>query len=361
MGIRGLPSTYSGYETFAEAIGSALVERGHEVLVYCRSALYQQKLPAYRGMQLIYQPSLESKEFSTLSHTWFCMADVLRRQTDVILVCNVGNGLHLIVPRLAGRKTAINVDGLEWKRPKWPRLGQLYFRFAARMACLLADRIICDAAAMTHVYKHDFGVDAATIAYGADTAISTRPDVVRQYGLEPARYFLVLARMIPDNNADLIVDAFSNVQTTMKLAIVGDANYKSVFVTNLRQTRDTRVLFLGHVSDKDHLRELGCNAYAHVHGHEFGGTNPALLSALGCGECVLALDTPFNREVLAGDYGILFRKDRADLTQKMQGVVDQPDVRDRYASRARSRIEAAYTWQHVTDQYEMLLRELAGK
>lgn len=359
MGIRGLPSTYSGYETFADAVGSRLVQRGHDVLVYCRAALFPQRLPTYRGMRLIYVPSLETKEFSTLSHTWLCMADVVRRQTDAILVCNVANGLHLIVPRLAGRKTVINVDGLEWKRPKWNRLGQAYFRFAAHMACRLADRIVCDAAAMTDIYRRDFGVQAATIAYGAEVVTSTQPDVLKGYGLEPQRYILVLGRLIPDNNADLIARAFADVRTDMPLVIVGDATYKSAFVARLRSTTDRRVRFLGHVGDSDHVRELYCNAYAYIHGHEYGGTNPSLLLALGSGACILALDTPFSREVLAGDYGLFFRKDAADLAEKMQYVLDHPQVRDRYAAAAPARIAEGYTWEHISDQYEELFRQVA--
>lgn len=361
MGIRGLPSTYSGYETFADAIGPRLVERGHEVLVYCRAALYRERPAAYRGVDLIYVPSLETKELSTLSHTWLCMFDVLRRNTDVILVCNVANGLQLIVPRLFGRRAAINVDGLEWLRPKWKGLGQRYFRFAARMACRLAGRVVCDAAAMTDIYRRQFGVEAATIAYGANVETSCQPAVLKQYGLQPGRYILVLGRLIPDNNADLSVRAYAAVKTDMPLVIVGDANYKSAFVAALRELADGRVRFVGHVDNREHVRELYCNSYAYIHGHEFGGTNPALLTALGCGTCILALDTPFSREVLAGDYGLFYHKDAADLCRVLQQVIDQPALRERYARRAPARIGEAYTWERITEQYEALFREMAAE
>lgn len=358
IGIRGLPSTYSGYETFADALGARLVERGHSVHVYCRAGLFPQRIPTHRGMHLIYVPSIETKQLSTLSHTWLCMLDVLRRQTDVILVCNVANGLHLIVPRLLGRKTVINVDGLEWKRPKWKGWGQRYFRFAAHMACRLATRIVCDAAAMTDVYRREFRADPVTIAYGADIAAGAQPDVVRTYGLEPGRYILILGRLVPDNNADLSVRAFAQVRTDMPLVIVGDANYKSAFVDKVRREAGPQVHFLGHVDDRSHVRELFCNAYAYIHGHEFGGTNPSLLTALACSACVVALDTPFNREVLAGDYGLMYEKDAAALSRVLQHVIDRPDVRERYRRRAPERITQAYTWEHITDQYEDLFRSL---
>ncbi len=360
MGIRGLPSTYSGYETFADALGARLVQQGHDVLVYCRSSLYAERPVSYRGMRLIYVPCVETKSLSTLSHTWLCMADVVRRQTDVILVCNVANGLHLLVPRLCGRAAVINVDGLEWKRPKWNRLGRSYFRFAARMACRLADRIVCDAAAMTSIYEQEFAARPATIAYGADMQTSTEPGILQEYGLQAGRYLLVLGRLIPDNNADLIVRSFAGVRTDMPLVIAGDANYKSAFVEQLHAHADGRVRFVGHIDKPDHLRELFCNAYAYVHGHEYGGTNPSLLTALGAGLCVLALDTPFSREVLQGDYGLFFAKDAQDLSRKLQDVVDHPDVPARYAARSRQRIAEAYTWERITEQYVNLFRDVVS-
>lgn len=361
MGIRGLPSTYSGYETFAGELGPRLVERGHEVLIYCRAALYRERPATYRGMQLVYLPSLETKSFSTLSHSWLCVFDLLRRQTDAVLVCNVANGLHLVVPRLFGKKVAINVDGLEWQRPKWNAAGKAYFRFAARAACRLADAVICDAAAMADIYRRQFGVAPVTIAYGANAEPSTRPDVPARYGLEPGRYFLIASRLVPDNNADLIVKAFAGVQTDMQLAIAGEFTYQSAFADRLRATSDPRLRFIGHVDDPADYHEIQHGAYAYIHGHQFGGTNPSLLQALAAGGCVLALDTPFNREVLGDNYGILFSKDSADLRRHMQEIVDRPALREEYARRAPQRIREAYTWERITDQYEALFARLAGQ
>jgi len=150
------------------------------------------------------------------------------------------------------------------------------------------------------------------------------------------------------------------VRTTMPLVIVGDANYRSAFVDEVRRLADQRVRFVGHVGEPDAVRELFCNAYAYVHGHEYGGTNPSLLSALGAGTCVLALNTPFSREVLAGDYGLYFNKDVQSLQHCLQDVVDNPQVRDAYARRAPQRIAEAYTWERITDQYEALFRRMAA-
>jgi glycosyltransferase involved in cell wall biosynthesis len=205
----------------------------------------------------------------------------------------------------------------------------------------------------------DFGTASACIAYGAKIETSEHPEVVRQYGLEPVQYYLIASRLVPENNADLIVKAFKKVHTNKLLAIAGNANYRSRFVEQLKQTKDPRVRFLGHVGNADHVKELHCNAYAYIHGHSMGGTNPALLKALGYGNCVLALETPFNAEVVR-DYGILFGQSADDLASKIQCVEDNSQIAEKYRLRAPQRIREAYTWDRITDQYEEFFQQLVA-
>jgi glycosyltransferase involved in cell wall biosynthesis len=185
--------------------------------------------------------------------------------------------------------------------------------------------------------------------------------VVRQYGLEPFQYYLIASRLVPENNAALILQAFERTGTKRLLVIAGDANYRSAFAERLRRTQDKRVRFLGHVGNPDHVKELHCNAYAYVHGHSAGGTNPSLLKALGCGNCVLALNTPSNAGVLS-DYGILFEHDAEDLHRKLEYLEHHPEVAEAYRRRAPERIRDAYSWETITDQYEeFFLRLVAGE
>ena len=116
FGGRGIPSTYSGTETFFIELAPRLVERGHEVIVYCRKALFRERPPVYKGVRLIYLPSIETKNFGTFTHTLSCMIDVLFRKVDAMLATNVANSLHCVIPRLFRQNCAINVDGIEWKR-----------------------------------------------------------------------------------------------------------------------------------------------------------------------------------------------------------------------------------------------------
>jgi glycosyltransferase involved in cell wall biosynthesis len=360
LGSRGFPYTYSGYEVFIGEVAPRLVNRGHEVIVYCRSSLFRERPTSYQGVQLIYRPSIETKVLGTPTHTLVSMCDVLCRGVDVIFVVNLVNAFHCILPRLFGKPVAINVDGLDWKRGKWGKIGKSYFYLNAKfVGRICPNGVVTDAHEMRRIYLEEFHTPNVCIAYGANPSTSTDSSIVRKYGLEPFQYYLVLSRLVPENNADLIVRAFERVRTSRVLAIAGHENYRSPFVDRLRQTTDSRIRFIGHVGSANHVKELHCNAYSYIHGHSLGGTNPALLTALGCGNCVLALRTPFNKEVLH-NYGILFDRDPGDLAGKLQHIEDHPEVAAQYRSCAPERIREAYTWDRITDQYEELFLQLAA-
>lgn len=236
FGGRGLPSTYGGYEAFFLEVAPRLAARGHEVIVYCRKSFFAERPAYYKGVRLIYLPSVETKNLGTFTHTLACMYDVLHRDVDAMLVANVANAFHCIIPRLFHKPCALNVDGVEWRRGKWGPLGKLYFYLNARLSGTILPRgIVTDAYAMRRLYLERFGTPSVCIAYGANIESSTDPEVVRQYGLEPNNYYLIASRLVPENSADMILDGVRRASTKRLLAIAGEANYRSPFVTRLRQ------------------------------------------------------------------------------------------------------------------------------
>jgi len=359
LGCRGYPSTYSGYETFVGELAPRLAERGHRVTVYCRRSLFEQRPEIYRGVHLRYLPSIETKNLGTLTHTLVSVLDALFRKYDLLFFVNPGNGFHCVLPRLLGKKIAINVDGLEWTRGKWGPVARFYFKTAARCATIFCQEVVNDSLEMRRIYLEEFGVPSTFIAYGAYIESSTNPGLLEQFDLRPGEYYLIASRIIPENHPDLIAEAFSGVKTPRKLVIAGGANYRSPLMEKLENWPDPRVVTLGHVDSVETIKELHCNCYAYIHGHSVGGTNPSLLKALGFGNCVLALDVPFNREVIL-DYGLLFRRDVNDLREKIQYLEDHPEAVEEFRRRAPERIREAYTWEKITDQYEELFRKMLG-
>lgn len=367
LGIRGIPSSYSGLETIIGELAPCLVERGHKVTVYCRRSLFKDRPPMYKGVQLRYLPSIEHKMFSTFSHSLLAMLDAVWKDYDVVFAMNVANGPFGLFAKIFRKPCILNVDGMEWLRPKWNRLAKWYFRFSAKLAKRFWDVLVTDATEMRRLYQVEFGADSVYIAYGANIEYSSCPEILKQYGLEKYGYFLIASRLVPDNNADLIVEAFVKANTDKVLAIAGGADYKGnkierAFFDELKSLANDKVKFLGHISDQEHIKELHCNCYAYIHGHQYGGINPSLLKALAYGNCVLALNTPFNAEVLNGtEFGVLFEKDVTDLVHKLKYITENSEVPEVYRKKARTRILDRFTWDKIADEYASLFEEVVHR
>jgi glycosyltransferase involved in cell wall biosynthesis len=362
IGARGYPYVYSGYETFIAELAPKLVERGHNVIVYCHRGLFRSYPKIVNGIHIRYIPSINSKTLSQFTNSFLSTVDACCRGNDIIFYVNSANGPFGLITRLFKKRTVINVDGLEWLRPKWKGLGAKYFYFASKMATKMFDVVVTDSERMAEIYKNEFGAQSKVIAYGANIAHSTQPKLIESVGLVSGQYYLVVGRLIPDNNAEVIVRSFEKSQSSRKLVIVGDVPYQDAYAERVRKTTDRRILFPGYVRDSDLLRELYCNCYAYIHGHEFGGTNPALLMALASGCCILALDTVFNREVLNGDeHGIFFQKETGEITRLIDRMDHDTSTLIDYRAKSRSRITEHYTWEKITDQYEGLFKSLVGK
>ena len=357
-GCRGVPGLYSGFETAATEIGVRLVERGHEVSVYCRRGYGAPSETFYRGIRKVYLPQLNLKVAETVSHTLVCLLHAFLRPPDVLIVMNPANGPLLVLPRLRGTPVAINVDGMEWKRTKWSRLGRRYLYFASWCCTKIASEIVADSHALQDFYRSTWNVDPYYASYGAAVESPAPPDLVRESGLEPNEYFLVVARLEPENNTELIVRAFGGVSTDKKLFVVGGTTYRSRYMEQLKEkTSDRRVIFAGPIYDQRRLTDLMCHCFAYVHGHMVGGTNPVLLKAMGCGSRVLVLDTEFNVEVVS-DAGLTFPRDVDGARQLFQRVVDRPGEADAARARTRQRVQEAYTWKMAADRYEALCQRL---
>lgn len=361
IGSRGYPYVYSGYETFVGELSERLVRQGVEVTVYCHRNLFHLRPREVNGIRLVYIPTIETKNLSQFLHSLQAMLHACYRRYDVILAVNVANGPFGLLARLFGRPTAINVDGLEWLRPKWRGPGARYFRWAAKMATRFYDRVVTDSLEMQKIYLREFGSSSTMIAYGANILPAADPDRLGPWGLQPRGYYLIVGRLVPDNNADLIVREFLASGTARKLVVVGDVPYRDRFAEDLQGHSDPRLVFTGYVNDPDSLAALYQHCYAYFHGHEFGGTNPALLQALANGCAVCALDTVFSRETLAdGEYGLFFAKTSGGLRELIAMVEEREYLLAELRGKARRRISGPYDWERVATQYRALFEELGG-
>lgn len=351
--------SFGGFETGFSEISTRLVERGHEVTIFCRKNSYppDKRLSSYRGVRLVYIPSVKSKNFGNILATANALIHSFHREDfDLYLFVNVGMGFHCLWAKLFGKKVILNVDGLDWKRAKWSILGKTYFFLASLSAVKFCDFLVSDSKGIQDFYHKTFNRDTVFIAYGTNIETSQNPSLIEQYGVEPFQYYLIASRLVPENNPDLIISAFERLKTDKKLLIAGGARYDDPFHQKIMSTRDERIIFTGHIDSADTIKELHCNCYAYIHGHSVGGTNPALLKALGYGNCILALNVPYNKEVIL-DYGITFNRNAEDLLRKLQYVENNPDIARKYRKQAPNRVREAYTWEFIVDEYDKLFEQ----
>lgn len=349
LGSRGFPSTYGGYETMVRYLARDWVRRGIEVTVYCRERPRRVRAWTVDGVRCRWTPGIESGSLSTLSFGLTNHLDAAGRDFDAALVVNIANGYFLPFLNARGVPCAINTDGIEWERGKWGTTARKVFRVGAEASARFADVLIADSVAIADIWRETFAAESEFIPYGAPVLTDQPDDRVRELGLEPGSYRLVVARMVPENNVDLALDAL--METDGETVIVGTGLGGTPLEERLAELdRTGRIRWLGHVADQEQLTQLWCHSGLYIHGHSVGGTNPALLQALGAGAPTVALDTVFNREVVGYD-DQLFPSDPGALAALIERAASDPDLRAEWSRRGQATVAERYSWSDVSERY----------
>jgi glycosyltransferase involved in cell wall biosynthesis len=307
----------------------------------------------YRGVHLQHLPTIRHKYFDTIAHTAISTGHLLCHRPDVALYCNGANAIFTIWPRLLGVPVALNVDGIERKRKKWNRAARAWYLVSEWLSKFCPSVVITDALTIQQYYLQRYGKQSVFIPYGAELGKLASTEVLSKLGLEAGRYFLYVSRLEPENHPLEVREAFEQVVTPIKLALIGDAPYAQEYIRRVRDTSDPRIVMPGAIYGTGY-RELGSHCFAYIHATEVGGTHPALIEAMGRGALVLYRNTPENAEV-AGDTGIAF--EAGELAGTMRRVLAMPETeRERLRRAAMARVRANYSWDAVTDAYEELLK-----
>ncbi len=360
LGTRGIPAAYSGFETCVEQLGQRLVSRGHEVTVYCRSHHITYEGHTYIGMRLVKLPTVANKYLDTIVHSFISSIHALTANYDIALYFIAGNSPVTWIPRLVGTRTILNVDGLDWKREKWPILAKKYIQFAEYLATKLPNAYITDSQVVQGYYRDRYNNEPPYIPYGSEINTLKPGKTLVQFGLSPNNYVLFVGRLVPENCAHHLVEAFKALETDLKCVIVGDAPYAEDYIDSLKAMAqdDPRIIFTGYIFG-DGYHELGSNALVFVETSGVGGTHPALLEAMAFGNCVVTHDTPENLETI-GTAGFSYNGQigAGSLRQVLQQLLTNPHLVEEYRQKARSRAETNYSWEAVTDAYERLFFDL---
>tara|TARA_B100001113_G_scaffold352454_1_gene353902 strand:+ start:210 stop:1319 length:1110 start_codon:yes stop_codon:yes gene_type:complete len=356
IGSRGYPYVYSGYETLIKELAERFIKSGHHVRVYCHSSLFKKKPKLVNGIELVYTPSIETKFLSQFSNSFLSFIHVCFSRIDVVFVVNSANGPFGLLTKIFRKKTCINVDGLEWLRPKWKGLGSIYFRFASKLATIFFDEIITDSVEMNKVYRNKFDKKSTVIAYGSTMKVDKKSKVLEKFSLRKNDYYLIVGRLIPDNNSKLIIEGFLKSHSNKTIVIVGDVPYNDDYASNIKLLKSQKIVFTGYVKDQVDLTTLYNNCFGYIHGHEFGGTNPTMINALDLNCQILALDTVFNREMLENKNSVFF--DKNSISKKINEFEER--CNGLVLKNSNYKLPKKYDWNFISNQYLEVFQALTN-
>jgi glycosyltransferase involved in cell wall biosynthesis len=354
LGTRGIPANYGGFETFAERLALRLVEQGVAVTVYCRTK-YATAGTEWRGVRLVTLPTIANKYLDTVVHTFLSVGHLITRtRIRNVILCNAANAPALPLLRVAGRRTLINVDGLEWRRGKWGIAGRAWYRMGEWLSVHWASVLVTDAEEVRTYYRVRYDADSVMIPYGADLLPRGLP-LPENLSVQPDRFVLYVSRWERENNPVMVARAHAASGTRHGLVMLGEATYDPELERSVRAAAAPEAVLPGAVFG-DGYRALQSNARCYVHATEVGGTHPALIEAMGAGNLCLVLDTPENREVAGPD--AWYFADEAELTELLRrtAALRSPELR-RLRGLSAKRAEEHYSWATVAQQYLSLLAD----
>lgn len=368
ISTRGIPNDYGGFEQFVEHISVKLVERGHDVTVYS-PRYHAYKKDEYRGVRIkrVYSPEpWMGSSAGSFFYDFLSFRDALKREKpDIIYVA----GYTSIVPAfiwynvrsIKSPAVMTNMDGLEYKRTKFNGWVRRFLAWEERMAVRHSRYLIADNAGIRDYYKAKYGRESALLAYAADIPQDFDKRVLGEFGLEANGYFLLVARMEPENNIAMAIEGYlaSKWHGEKPLVIVG----KPVTPYGKRLLAlyggDPAVRFTGGIYDMGKLNALRHFSRAYFHGHSVGGTNPSLLEAMACGCRILAHDNVFNRTVL--DSNARFYADETDVTAILDNLDKTAEEEEEFASRNLRLIRDKYSWDNLAEAYERFFTKAAQR
>jgi glycosyltransferase involved in cell wall biosynthesis len=354
IGIRGLPAQYGGSETAAQEIYPRLAARGHAAVVYCRRHSVDPAQQWYEGVRTVVLPSVNTKALDTITATFLALLDVVvHDRADIIHIHGIGNAVLFPLFRACGKRVVTAVDGMDWTRAKWNRAERAYLRLALYLAVKWADDVYVDSLEAQRLCRALYGRTFPLIAYGTQIRCGAGTEALSRHGLEPEKYLLFVGRLIPEKGVHHLIAAYRQVETDFPLVIVGDNPYHPEYVQQLKDAADERVLFVG-TEFGEAFWQLCANCYVYVQPSEVEGTSPVVLSAMGCGRCVVVNGIQENVDTI-GEAGLAFyRNDVDDLAGLLRELLANPAWVRHLGAAAQAWARELYDWDRITDQHEEL-------
>ncbi|MFT4213698.1 MAG: DUF1972 domain-containing protein [Microbacterium sp.] len=357
LGTHGVPAAYGGFETAAENVGLFLRDHGWRVIVYCQlEGNGPIRTDVWKGIERVLIPEPHDGWRGTSAFDLTSIRHATRQHVDgdVWLTFGYNTGVLDVLPRLRGIPNVINMDGMEWTRRRWGLAKQAILLGNERLAGLVGNVLIADHPVIARYLRRHFGARRVqTITYGAHEVTDAPTSAVRDMGLTPGGYGIVVCRPIPENSILQIVSAWSREHRGMPLVVVGPYGGEDPYHLKVRAAASEEVIFPGPIFDAERLGALRFHSAVYLHGHTVGGTNPSLVEAMAAGNAVIAHRNPYNTWV-AGDQSAYFDSEE-DLAAVLSRVLPDAQRRKRMGAAVRQRFLDEFTWEKIGSEYEYAL------
>ena len=353
LGTKGVPNNYGGFEQFADFLSRKLVKRGYDVTVY--NPHYYDVGTDYKGVNIIYCWCPEKTFGSGIGNIIFdflCLLDSFKRNFDLIFELGYQSvALSYIFLPIKRLKIVTNMDGIEWQRSKWGKFQKIFIKKMEKIAVNKTDIIMSDNVGIENYIKKKYNKESVMIPYGANIHSKFDKKLLDHYNIKEKEYFLIIARMEPENNIEMMIEGFIKSESKNKLLIVGnkDTNYAKKLINKYSY----KVKFIGGLYNVDHLNSLRHYSNAYLHGHTVGGTNPSLVEAMSAQCFVISHKNAFNLSVLGDD--ALYYSSVDELSNKIKNINHSNEIRSSYISNNLNKVKNNYDWDIITNQVEELI------
>jgi glycosyltransferase involved in cell wall biosynthesis len=357
LGTRGVPNAYGGFEQFAQYLSQGLVQRGHSVWVY-NSSDHPYKEKDWNGVHIVHCTDWE-RRIGTAGQFIYdlnCFRDARGRDFDVLLQLGYTSS-SIWYPIWPKRMThVVNMDGLEWKRSKYGPLTRRFLKRAEGWAARRGDLLIADSIGIRDYLREEYHRSSVYIPYGAEIPADYDLSVPGRWGLKAGDYFLLIARMEPENNIEMIIRGWMDSGQSKPLVLIG--NPGNAFGRRMVTTyRHEQLRFIGAIYDAPVIHSLRHFSALYFHGHSVGGTNPSLLEAMACGCAIAAHNNPFNKAILGEDAS--YFSDPADV-RRLMDESPQPALHSAWKEKNLDKVKMVYNWDKIIDDYEKAMYDKSG-
>jgi glycosyltransferase involved in cell wall biosynthesis len=368
IGQKGIPTRFGGIERHVEALAVRLGKKGHEVIVYTRAWYAAPKRRFAKGVSTVATPTLKTKHFDAIVHTFTSTIHAMRSGVDVIHYHGVGPSLLAWIPRVFAPRIKVvsTFHCVDRNHQKWGLFARVMLGLGERAACTFPHQTIAVSKTLQSYCMNRFGMDVRYVPNGIEPPPRVGSDALAQFGLNKGRYLIMVSRLVRHKGAHYLIEAFLRLKSRglvrgMKLAIVGDSAFTDDYVKELKALAkgDKDVVFTGYLSGAP-LAQVFANSYAVVHPSESEGLPIAVLEAMSYGKTVLGSDIPENMEVIR-EHGMSFRnKSVNDLTRKLRALIDSPAIAAEKGAAAKAFVTEHYHWDDVAKSVERVYAELVA-